>query len=52
MKFFVTTVSGWDSLAVVTQKSVFVPKSVLDLLGIRMSKNELSIISVEENFTK
>ena len=30
MRFFPTTVSGWESLAVVTKKSILVPKGVLD----------------------
>ena len=30
MRFFATTVSGWESLAVVTKKSILVPKGVLD----------------------
>ena len=40
MKFFVTTISGWESLAIVTKKSVLVPTGVLDLplLDIEMSK--------------
>ena len=40
MKFFVTTVSGWESLAIVTKKSILVPTGVLDLplLEIEMSK--------------
>ena len=40
MKFFVTTVSDWESLPVVTKKSVLVPKATLDLplLEIKMSK--------------
>ena len=40
MKFFVTNVSGWESLVVVTKESVSVPKGVLDqsLLEIEMSK--------------
>ena len=38
MKFFVTTVSDWESLAAVTKKSVLVPGGVLDppLLEIEM----------------
>ena len=40
MKFFVTTVSGWESLAIVTKKTILVPTGVLDLplLEIEMSK--------------
>ena len=40
MKFFVTTVSDWESLAAVTKKSVLVPGGVLDppLLEIEMGK--------------
>ena len=39
MKFFATTVSGWESLAFVQKKSVLVPKDVLDqpLLETEMS---------------
>ena len=40
MKFFVTIVSDWESLAVVTKKSVLFPTGLLDppLLEIEMSK--------------
>ena len=40
MKFFETTVSGWESLAVVTKKSILVPTGVQDspLLEIEISK--------------
>ena len=39
-KFFVTTASGWEPLAVVTKKSILVPTGVLDqpLLELEMSK--------------
>ena len=39
MKFFVRTVSGWVSLAVVTKKSILVPASVPDQ---PLLKNEMS----------
>ena len=40
MKFFVTTVNGWQSLAVVTKKAILAPAAVLGppLLEIEMSK--------------
>ena len=43
-KFFATFVSGWESLAVVTKKSILVPKGVLDqlLFEIEMSKLNIS----------
>ena len=50
MKFFTTTVSGWGSLAVVTEKSVLVPTHVLDppQLEIEMSKLNKDRISGRE----
>ena len=41
MKFFVTTVNGWESLTVVTKKLILVATGVLDppLLQIEMSKS-------------
>ena len=50
IKFFVTTVSGWNSLAIVTEKSTLVPKGVLDqpLLKIKMSKLNKHHISGRE----
>ena len=50
MKFFVTTVSGWESLAIVTKKSILVPTGVLDLplLEIEMSKLKKHRVSGRE----
>ena len=31
MKFFVTTLSGWESLAVLTKKSILILAGVVDL---------------------
>ena len=41
MKFFVTNVSSWESLTVVTKKSVLVPKGVLDLALLEVISMEL-----------
>ena len=50
MKFFVTTISSWESLAVVTKKSILVPKDVLDMpmLEIEMSKLNKHHISARD----
>ena len=42
MKFFVTTVSGWESLAIVTKKSILVPTGVLDLLLLEIEMSKLN----------
>ena len=47
MKFFVTNVSSWESLTVVTKKSVLVPKGVLDLALVEVISMELY-----QNFNK
>ena len=54
MKFFVTTVSSWESLAVVTEKQISVFSGVLDSpLSLKLKwANQISTKSVEENFTK
>ena len=48
--FFVTTVSGWESLAAVTKKSILVPAGVLDspLREIEMRKLNKHHISGSE----
>ena len=51
MMFFVTTVSDWESLAVVTNKSILVPTAALDhlsLLEIDMSELNKYHISGKE----
>ena len=50
MKFFVTIVSGWESVAVVTKKLILVPTGVLDapLLEIAISKLNKHHISGRE----
>ena len=42
MKFFVATASGWESLAVVTKKSILVSKDILDLPLIEIKMRKLN----------
>ena len=44
MKFFVTTVSGWEPLAVISKMSILIPTGVLEppLVEIEISKLTLS----------
>ena len=42
MKFYVTTVNGWESLAVVTKKSILVLAGVLDLLLLEIEMSKLN----------
>ena len=50
MKFFMTAISGWESLAVVTKMSILVPTGVLDrsLFKIEMSQVNKHHISGRE----
>ena len=44
MKFFVTSISSWESLALesITKKSILVPEGVLDLPLLEIKMNKLN----------
>ena len=52
MKFFLTTVRGWKSIAVVTKNSTLVLTGVLDVLCLKLKfANLISTVSMEQSFT-
>ena len=47
-KFFVTTASGWESLAVVTKNSILVSARVLDLALLKIGMSSLNKHGISE----